>query len=96
MNINSTVPSSSEVSGDMTPRCGWVMINDIFYCDFAQEPFSLMIAMAWTSSVLFPGIMIQKLTSAKLSVFVFISMYALPAQHDQRCSNGKGKQVLII
>lgn len=50
MNIDSTVPSSSEVSGDMMPRCGWIMINDIFYCDFAQEFFSLMIAMAWTSS----------------------------------------------
>lgn len=50
MNINSTVPSSSEVSGDMMPRCGWVMINDVFYCDFAQELFSLMIAMAWKSS----------------------------------------------
>lgn len=69
MNINSTVPSSSEVSGDMMPRCAWVMINDVFYCDFAQELFSLMIAMTWTSSVLFPGIMIQKLTSAKAQCF---------------------------
>lgn len=50
MNINSTVPSPSEVSGDTMPRCGWVMINDIFYYDFAQELFSLMISMAWTSS----------------------------------------------
>lgn len=69
MKINSTLPSSSEVSEDMMPRCGWVMINDTFYCDFAQELFSLVIAMAGTSSLLFPGIMIQKLTSSKAQCF---------------------------
>lgn len=50
MNTNSTVPSSNKVSGDMEPGCGWALINDVFYGDFAQQLFSLMIAMAWTSS----------------------------------------------
>lgn len=46
MNINGTVPSSSKVSGDTVPGCGWVMINDAFHYHFAQELFSLMIVVA--------------------------------------------------
>lgn len=94
MNTNSTVPSSNQVSGDMVPGCGWVTINDVFYCDFAQELFSLMIAMAWTSSS--SRNYDKKLTSAKAPFFVLKSRYAFPAQNEQGSSNGNWSQVLII
>lgn len=79
MNTNSSVPSSNEVSGDMVPGCGWVMINDVFYCEFAQELFSLMIAIAWTSSSRNYD---KKLTSAKAPFYALKSSYyfAFPAQ----------------
>lgn len=95
MNTNSAVPSSNEVSGDMVPGCAWVMINDAFYCDFAQELFSLMIAMAWMtfSSRNYD----KKLTSAKAPFFVDKSRYyfTFPTQDEQGSSNGNQCQVLI-
>lgn len=69
MNTDRTVPSSNKVSGDMVPGYGLVMINDVFYCDFAQELFSLMIAMARTSSS--SGNYDKKITSAHLHFFNF-------------------------
>lgn len=39
MKTDSTVPSSNKVPGDMVPGYGLVMINDVFYYDFALELF---------------------------------------------------------
>lgn len=88
MNTNSTVPSSNEVSGDMVPGCGWVMINDVFYLDFAQELFFLMTAIAWTSSSF--RNYDKKLTSAKAQFFVLKSRYAFQHKMNKDLLMGTG------